>query len=173
MGPGGGLGPREARPLRGQGIHAPWCVVRGPPTPNFRAQQQPLTPASTHQTGQLWQRLWRQQVRLLGTHKTLREEHSTGQCPSVPSLFCGFNSPATPPGIPAPPRSPTPPRAPAAPASGERGWKVGAPISFLFSFSAVPWHTESPAQGSDPSHSCSNAGSLTHCAGLGIKPASQ
>ena len=38
---------------------------------------------------------------------------------------------------------------------------------------------ELPGQGSDPSHSCelrqssSNAGSLTHCAGLGIKPASR
>ena len=41
------------------------------------------------------------------------------------------------------------------------------------------WHMELLGQGSDPScsgnpsHSCGNAGSLIHCTGLGIKPASQ
>ena len=40
---------------------------------------------------------------------------------------------------------------------------------------ATPWHMEFPGQGSDtscshdPSRSCSNAGSLTHCARLGIE----
>ena len=44
---------------------------------------------------------------------------------------------------------------------------------------ATPWHMELPGQGSDPSHSfdlnhsCDNARSLTHCAGLGVKPESQ
>ena len=32
---------------------------------------------------------------------------------------------------------------------------------------------EFPGKESDPSHSCGNTGSLTHCAGLGIEPASQ
>ena len=47
---------------------------------------------------------------------------------------------------------------------------------FFFSFLATPRHMEFPGQGSDPSHSCylncsfSNAGSLTHCAGLGSNP---
>ena len=45
-------------------------------------------------------------------------------------------------------------------------------------FLAAPQHMEFPGQESDPSHSCdlshsSNAGSLTHWDGLGIKPASQ
>ena len=41
------------------------------------------------------------------------------------------------------------------------------------------WHLEFLGQGSDPncnfslSHSCGNAGSLTHCAGPGSEPASQ
>ena len=44
---------------------------------------------------------------------------------------------------------------------------------------AAPWHMEFLDQGSDPSHSCdlshscSNAGSLTHCARPGLEPASQ
>ena len=48
----------------------------------------------------------------------------------------------------------------------------------FFSFLAT-WHTEFLGQGSDPNHNCdlrhsySNAGSLTHTAGLGIEPASQ
>ena len=44
---------------------------------------------------------------------------------------------------------------------------------FWFLFLAIPWHMEFPGHGSDLSCSCGNAGSLTHCAGLGIKPASQ
>ena len=51
---------------------------------------------------------------------------------------------------------------------------------FLFVFFlAALCHMEFPGQGSDPScrfdlsHSCSNARSFTHCAGPGIKPASQ
>ena len=49
---------------------------------------------------------------------------------------------------------------------------------FLFIF-GLPWHMEFPGQGSDPSCSCnlshsySNAGSLTHCARLGIESVSQ
>ena len=47
----------------------------------------------------------------------------------------------------------------------------------LFLFLAAPctWHMEFPfpGQGSDPSCSCGSAGSLTHCAGPGVKPASQ
>ena len=52
-------------------------------------------------------------------------------------------------------------------------------LLFFFSFLAATWHMVSPGQGSDPSlscdlcHSCGNMGSLTHCARLGIKPASQ
>ena len=55
-------------------------------------------------------------------------------------------------------------------------------LLFFSSFSlflATLQHMVFPGQGSDPSCSwdlccsCSNAGSLTHCAGLGIKPASQ
>ena len=47
--------------------------------------------------------------------------------------------------------------------------------SFIHSFFLF-WppcqHVDFPGQGSDPSHSsCGNAGSLTHCAGLGIVPA--
>ena len=44
---------------------------------------------------------------------------------------------------------------------------------------AVPWHMEFPDHGSDPSrshdlcHSCASPGSLTHCAGPGMEPASQ
>lgn len=44
---------------------------------------------------------------------------------------------------------------------------------------AAPWHMELWVQGSDPSYSrelsysCSDAGSLTHCAGVGIEPTSQ
>ena len=51
-------------------------------------------------------------------------------------------------------------------------------FDFVFSFLADLWHRKSPGQGSEPNltfhlrRSCSNAGSLTHCAGLGIKPAS-
>ena len=50
---------------------------------------------------------------------------------------------------------------------------------FSFSFLTTPQHMEFPGQGSDPSrgcnlsHSCSNTGSLTHCAGPGIKPVTQ
>lgn len=46
----------------------------------------------------------------------------------------------------------------------------------LFFLGLYPQHIEFPGQGSDPSrscdpnHSCGTAGSLTHCAGLGIKP---
>ena len=52
-------------------------------------------------------------------------------------------------------------------------------IFFFPPFLATPQPMESQGQRSDPSHSpdpsrgCSNAGSLTHCAGPGIKPASQ
>ena len=52
-------------------------------------------------------------------------------------------------------------------------------ISCFFFFLATPWHTEFLGQGSDPSYSCdlccscSNAGSLTCCAGPGIEPVSQ
>ena len=51
-------------------------------------------------------------------------------------------------------------------------------LTFFFP-SATPWYMELPSQGSDPIHShklsrsCSNAGSLTHCARRGIEPASQ
>ena len=50
---------------------------------------------------------------------------------------------------------------------------------FFFFLWPPPWRMEFPGQGSDPSHTfslccrCGNSGSLTHCAGLGIKPASQ
>ena len=50
---------------------------------------------------------------------------------------------------------------------------------FFFSFLAAPQHMEFRGQGSDVScnHdlscSCGNAGSLTHCAGLGIEPATR
>ena len=55
------------------------------------------------------------------------------------------------------------------------------PLSFFFFFFflAAPWHMEFLGQGSDLSHSCdlscscSNAGSLTHCARPGIEPRSQ
>ena len=47
----------------------------------------------------------------------------------------------------------------------------------FFFFLAAPWYTGFLGQGSDPSQSCNlcccNAGSLTHCAELGIEPASQ
>ena len=49
----------------------------------------------------------------------------------------------------------------------------------LLPFLATPRHMELPGQGSelsrncDPSHSCGNARSLTHCAGPGIKPRCQ
>ena len=52
-------------------------------------------------------------------------------------------------------------------------------ISFFFSFVATPWHMESLGKESNLSCSCDvhhisgNATFLTHCAGLGIKPASQ
>ena len=52
-------------------------------------------------------------------------------------------------------------------------------IFTFFFFLAAPPHMEVPGQGSDPihscklSHSCGNAGFLTHCAGLGIEPMSQ
>ena len=52
-------------------------------------------------------------------------------------------------------------------------------VSFVcFSFLATLWHMEFSGQRSDPSHycnlshSCGNTRSLTHCAGLGIKPVS-
>ena len=51
-------------------------------------------------------------------------------------------------------------------------------LAFLFSFLATLRHMEPPGQGSVPSHSCDpshswgDAGSLIHCAGLGIKPMS-
>ena len=50
---------------------------------------------------------------------------------------------------------------------------------FFFFFGLPAWHMGFPSQGSDLSHkcdrsrSCGNAGSLTHCAGLGIEPVSQ
>ena len=50
---------------------------------------------------------------------------------------------------------------------------------FSSSFLATPQHMEFPGQGSypshsyDPSHSCSNAGSPTHCARPVIEPATQ
>ena len=49
----------------------------------------------------------------------------------------------------------------------------------IFFGGAIPQHMEFSDQGSDQSHSCDlhhscgNSGSLTHCARLGIKPASQ
>ena len=52
-------------------------------------------------------------------------------------------------------------------------------IYLFFSFLAAPRHMKFLLQGSDPnhsfqlSHSCGNGRSLTLCAGLGIKPASQ
>ena len=50
---------------------------------------------------------------------------------------------------------------------------------FFLNFMAAPWHREFLGQGSDLSYSCdlssncSNTGSFTHCARLGIVPASQ
>ena len=60
-------------------------------------------------------------------------------------------------------------------------WKISYPSSFchFLSFLAVLRRMEFPGQGSEPSCSChlhcscSDAGSLAHCAGLGIEPASQ
>ena len=52
-------------------------------------------------------------------------------------------------------------------------------IFFFLIFLATSWHMEFPGQGLYPSCSCnlhcscSNAGSLTHCAGPGIKPEPQ
>lgn len=52
-------------------------------------------------------------------------------------------------------------------------------IYVLFSFLAAPWHKEFPGQGTDLSHSfnlshsCRNAESLIHCAGLEIEPVTQ
>ena len=52
-------------------------------------------------------------------------------------------------------------------------------LQLFFSFLAAPWHMAFPGQGSDSSHSgdlrhwYSNSGSSTHCAGPGIKLASQ
>ena len=52
-------------------------------------------------------------------------------------------------------------------------------LSFTLYFLATLQHTEFLGQGSDPScscnlsHSCGNAGSLTHCARLEIEPVSQ
>ena len=52
-------------------------------------------------------------------------------------------------------------------------------LCIFFLFSLPQWHMEFPSQGSDPScycslyFSCGKTGSLTHCAGLGIEPASQ
>lgn len=58
--------------------------------------------------------------------------------------------------------------------------KIGSyDCNFFFSFLAAPWHMAFPGQGSDSSHSgdlrhrYSNSGSSTHCAGPGIKLASQ
>ena len=130
VGPGGGPGPWETMPLRasgtGQGICAPWCVVRTPPLlSNPRSLAAAPPQACAHQTGRLWRRLWRQQpqhqVRLLGTQRGLRAGLSVGPSPSMPSLSWGFNSPTTPPGTPTPPRPPTSPRAPGTPAPVERG----------------------------------------------------
>lgn len=45
--------------------------------------------------------------------------------------------------------------------------------SISFFFLAAPWHIEFPSQGSALSRSCGSIRSLTHCAGLGIKLASQ
>ena len=60
------------------------------------------------------------------------------------------------------------------------GWHlVGPCIPPFFPFLAALLHMEFPHQGSDLSyscdlsHSCSNKGSLTHCAVQGIKPVSQ
>ena len=56
---------------------------------------------------------------------------------------------------------------------------VAVRFFFLFSFLAAPQHMELPVQGSDPSqshhlsHSCGNAGSLTHYARPGIEPVFQ
>ena len=51
---------------------------------------------------------------------------------------------------------------------------VSVPLLFyFFSFSATRWHMELLGRGSDPSRSCGNAGSLTHCARSGIEPATQ
>ena len=50
---------------------------------------------------------------------------------------------------------------------------------YIYIFLAAPCHMEFLGQGSNSSHSydlsrsCGNAGSLTHCGGAGIKPASQ
>ena len=44
---------------------------------------------------------------------------------------------------------------------------------FVFSFLPPPQHMEYLGQESDPSCSCGNTGSPTHCVGLGIKTASQ
>ena len=61
-------------------------------------------------------------------------------------------------------------------------WGVGELVlcfCFLFLFLEAPQHMEFPGQGSNPSlngnlhHRRSNARFLTHCAGLGIEPASQ
>ena len=58
-------------------------------------------------------------------------------------------------------------------------WVLGFLFVCLFSFLAALQHMEFPGQGSypghsrDPSHSCGHTRSLTHCAGLGIEPASQ
>jgi len=53
-------------------------------------------------------------------------------------------------------------------------------LIYLFTFDhPTPKHVEFPGQGSDPScrydlcHCCGNTGSLTHCEGQGIEPASQ
>ena len=49
-------------------------------------------------------------------------------------------------------------------------WVLSHFIILFYLFLAAPWHMELPGQGSDPSsshnlsHSCGNAGSLTHCA---------
>ena len=61
-------------------------------------------------------------------------------------------------------------------------WKMDVLFSvylFVSFFFAALWHMEFLGQGSDVNHgcdlghSCSNAGSLTCCVGLGIEPASQ
>ena len=89
-------GPPETMPLKAlgsrPGIYASWHVVRHPP-PQLPGQLPPHTRA--HQIGRLWRQLWRrrprQQVRLLGTQRELREGVSTGQSPSMPSPSWGFH----------------------------------------------------------------------------------
>ena len=59
------------------------------------------------------------------------------------------------------------------PTSPSAPWGIYSLIHIFFFFLAALRHMEFPGQGSDLSHSvdlshsCSNTGSLTHCAGLG------